>query len=237
MPKLEWIAFDADDTLWHNERLFSDAQDRFTALLSEYRDEAWIRERLYATETKNLAHFGYGIKAFALSMIETAVELTEGKLKGKCVAELIEMAKEMLAAEVELLPGVKATVEALSKGHRLAVITKGDLLDQQTKMERSGLGPLFEHVEVVSDKTAEAYGKIFARLGAPGERVLMVGNALRSDVLPALEAGAWSAYVPYPSTWLHEMAEPPVGNPRYFEIPSIVEVPALVGRIERMERA
>jgi len=232
MPTLEWIAFDADDTLWHNERLFDYAQDRFAALLGEYREAAWIRERLFETETRNLAHFGYGIKAFALSMLETATELTEGRITGAHVTALLDLTKEMLAAKVELLPGVAETVKALAKGRRLLVITKGDLLDQQSKMERSGLAPFFEHVEVVSDKTAEAYGKIFARHGMDPGRLLMVGNSLRSDVIPALDVGAWAVHVPYETTWLHEVADAPSGHPRFREAASIDSVPEIVAEID-----
>lgn len=228
----DWIGFDADDTLWHNEPLFERAQDRFVELLSPYLEADWVRSRLYETETRNLAHFGYGIKAFALSMIESAAELTEGRITGREILELITLTKDMLASEVELLPGVEATLKALAQGRRLLVITKGDLLDQNSKMERSALSRYFETLEVVSDKTPETYRRILQDRGIRADRFLMVGNSIRSDVLPALEAGAWALHVPYETTWLHEAAEPPVGHERYLEASSITEIPGILARME-----
>jgi putative hydrolase of the HAD superfamily len=140
MSKPGIIAFDADDTLWHNERFYVEAQNRFAGLLSQYHNPEWVNERLYQTETRNIGHFGYGIKAFALSMIETAVELTEGRITGADIQTLIDLAREMLNAEVQLLDHVATTLPLLARDHRLMVITKGDLLDQETKIERSGLG-------------------------------------------------------------------------------------------------
>ena len=158
MSAFDIIAFDADDTLWHTERLYVDAQARFVQLLAHYRDPEWVRERLFQTEMRNMQHFGYGVKAFALSMIETAVELTDGQVSGQDIGTLIVLAKEMLAAEVELLPHVAEAIPALAARYPLMVITKGDLLDQETKIARSGLGGYFRHVEIVSEKTTESYG-------------------------------------------------------------------------------
>ena len=157
MTTFDIIAFDADDTLWHTERLYVDAQARFVQLLAHYRDAEWVRERLFQTEMRNMQHFGYGVKAFALSMIETAVELTDGQVSGQDIGTLIVLAKEMLAAEVELLPHVAEAIPALAARYPLMVITKGDLLDQETKIARSGLGGYFRHVEIVSEKTTESY--------------------------------------------------------------------------------
>ena len=157
MTTFDIIAFDADDTLWHTERLYVDAQARFVQLLAHYRDPEWVRERLFQTEMRNMQHFGYGVKAFALSMIETAVELTDGQVSGQDIGTLIVLAKEMLAAEVELLPHVAEAIPALAARYPLMVITKGDLLDQETKIARSGLGGYFRHVEIVSEKTTESY--------------------------------------------------------------------------------
>lgn len=201
------IAFDADDTLWHNEPLFSDTQDRFRELLRRYHDDAWIEQRLLETETRNLQHYGYGVKAFTLSMIETAIELTEGRVGGAEVEAILGMGREMLLAPVQLLDGVAETVEALAARWDLMVITKGDLLDQETKVARSGLGDLFSHVEVVSRKDRTTYERILRGHAVEPREFVMVGNSLRSDVLPVLETGAHAVHVPYPVTWAHEEVE------------------------------
>ncbi len=193
MTTFDMIAFDADDTLWHTERLYVDAQARFVQLLAHYRDAEWVRERLFQTEMRNMQHFGYGVKAFALSMIETAVELTEGQaprragraISGQDIHALIGLAKEMLGAEVELLPHVAEAIPVLAARYPLMVITKGDLLDQETKIARSGLGGYFRHVEIVSEKTTESYARLFRQHGIAPERCLMVGNSLRSDTRSA----------------------------------------------------
>jgi len=155
MSRFEIIAFDADDTLWHNERLYLNAQARFKELLAQYHSPEWIDERLYKAEMRNLPHFGYGIKAFALSMIETAVELTEGRISGRDIQTIIDAAKEMLAAEVELLEHVAETIARLASAYSLMVITKGDLRDQEAKIARSGLATYFRYIEIVSDKNSE----------------------------------------------------------------------------------
>jgi putative hydrolase of the HAD superfamily len=196
MPLFDRIAFDADDTLWHNERLYTEAQAKFTQLLSQYHKPEWIHERLYQTEIRNLQHFGYGIKAFALSMIETAVELTEGRISGHDIQTLINVAREMLSANVQLLDHVEETIQELAKTYPLMVITKGDLLDQETKIIRSGLMKYFQNIEVVSHKTVESYERILKRYSLTPKRFLMIGNSLRSDILPILELDAhWS--------WMH----------------------------------
>ena len=184
MSRFDIIAFDADDTLWHNERLYVEAQAKFIELLSQYHKPEWVNERLYQTETQNIQHFGYGIKAFALSMIETAVELTEGRISAKDIQTLIKIAKEMLSAEVELLAHVRETLPQLAKQYPLMVITKGDLLDQETKIMRSDLGEYFQYVEVVSHKTRESYERVLKRYSLAPERFMMIGNSLKSDILP-----------------------------------------------------
>lgn len=199
------IAFDADDTLWHNETIFQATETRFAELVSQHHPEAWIRERLFATEMRNLKHFGYGIKGFTLSMIETAIELTGGRVTGSEIQQVIEWAHQMIAAPVELLEGVRESVEALAPAYHLMLLTKGDLFDQESKLARSGLGDLFRSVEIVSDKNAGTYARIIARHGVEPQRFLMVGNSLKSDVLPALEAGACAVHVPYVTTWAHEV--------------------------------
>ena len=232
MSKFDLIAFDADDTLWHNERLYVAAQERFTQLLAQYHDPEWICERLYQTETRNLQHFGYGIKAFALSMLESAVELTEGRLSGPDVKTLIDIAKEMLSAPVELLPYVAETIPALAARYPLMLITKGDLLDQETKIGKSGLGSHFQYIEVVSQKTDETYARLLKKHAITPERFLMVGNSLRSYILPVLELGGSAVHIPYETTWLHEMADSPNGQLGFYALETMEPLPALIQQIE-----
>jgi putative hydrolase of the HAD superfamily len=198
------IALDADDTLWHNEPLFQATKERFQALLAPYHGGEWVDQRLYATESRNLRRFGYGIKGFVLSMVETAIDLTEGRITGGEIQQILGWGHEMLAAPVELLEGVRETVEALAARHRLVLLTKGDLFDQEGKLARSGLGDRFAAVEIVSEKDARTYAAVMVRHRVPPARFLMVGNSLRSDVLPVLEAGGAAVHVPYAITWTHE---------------------------------
>jgi len=227
------IGFDADDTLWHNEAIFSMTQEKFRELLAPYHDRAWIDAQLYATEMRNVAHFGYGIKGFTLSMIETAVELTEGRISGHEIARILAFAKEMLAAPVELLPGAAAVVSELARDYRLLLITKGDLFDQETKLARSGLGDRFHQVEIVREKDAAVYAAILDRHGVAPHDFLMVGNSLRSDILPVLAVGGQAAHVPYAITWQHEAAAQPASEtPGFYALTSITEVPALVAWLQ-----
>lgn len=224
----EWtIGFDADDTLWHNERFFQLTQERFAGLLAGYTEADHLMERLLAAERRNLGHYGYGIKGFVLSMIETAIEVTEARVPAPVIAELIAAGQEMLRHPIELLPGVEETIGALRGRAHLVMITKGDLLDQERKLAQSGLGEAFDGVEIVSEKTAGIYRGIFTRQGP----AMMVGNSLRSDVIPALEAGAYGVHVPHELTWAMEAAEPPTEHPRFHEIERIDALPDLIGRL------
>ena len=233
MAPFTTIVFDADDTLWHNEHLYTNIQARFGQLLSQYHSLEWIHERLYATEMGNLERFGYGIKAFTLSMIETAIELTEGRISGKDIQSVVEMAKEMLAAKVEPLPHVEATLTALTPRFPLMVITKGDLLDQETKVARSGLGHFFSQVEVVSHKTPVYYARVFGKFKLDPAEILMIGNSMKSDILPILELGGRAVYIPYETTWAHENAAPPSADqPGFYQIENLGELPALIELIE-----
>ena len=200
----EVIAFDADDTLWHNETVFQATEKQFAAMLASHHTPEWVGERLLATETKNLRHFGYGVKGFILSMIETAIELTEARITGAEVQKIIERGHEMLRHPVELLDGVRETIESLNGRYRLMLLTKGDLFDQESKLARSGLGEFFDAIEIVSTKNADTYRAIMKRHGVAPESFVMVGNSLRSDVLPALDAGARAVHIPYALTWAHE---------------------------------
>jgi putative hydrolase of the HAD superfamily len=234
MSRFDVIAFDADDTLWHNERLYIAAQATLKALLAHYHRPEWIEERLYQTEMRNLQHFGYGIKGFALSMIETAVELTEGRIAGSDIQTLIDAAKGMLAADVELLAHVPETLAGLMDTYPLMLITKGDLRDQEQKIARSGLARYFRHIEIVSDKRPENYAVLLQRHSIAPARFLMVGNSLRSDILPVLELGARAVYVPYELTWVHESATLPLTeHPGYYEIAHLGLLPGLLAALER----
>lgn len=198
------IAFDADDTLWHTERIFISTKEKFANLLAEYHDFKYIERHLDQTETKNIQHFGYGIKGFTLSMIETACELTEGRITGDKIKEIIGFAKEMIASPIDVLDGVKETIETLSKEYNIILITKGDLLDQETKLARSGLGAYFKAFEIVPNKNAKTYKYVLKRHGISADEFVMVGNSLRSDILPVLEIGARAVFVPYETEWFHE---------------------------------
>ena len=223
MPRFDLVAFDADDTLWHNETHFHSTQQRFRELLSAYHPPDWIDARLYAAEVRNLTHFGYGVKGFVLSMIETAVELSEGRVTGTQIQQVIDWGREMLTTPIELLPGVREAVATVAETHRIAVITKGDLLDQEAKLARSGLGELFTAFEVVSEKDAKTYAAVMRRLGVEPSRFVMVGNSVKSDVLPVLEVGGAAVHVPYPLTWAHEQV--PVGSAEFASLGSLAELP------------
>ncbi|MBV8898157.1 MAG: HAD family hydrolase [Acidobacteriaceae bacterium] len=201
---LEIVAFDADDTLWHHDPLFAAAQDRFKRLLASYHDEAEIERRLYETEARNLEQFGYGVKGFTLSMIETAIELTEGRITGREVQEIIRSAREMLNAPIHLLDGVRETIASLSNVYRLMLITKGDLLEQEAKLTRSGLSDYFSVIEIVSHKEQKTYEAITQRHAIAPARFLMVGNSIKYDVLPVLAMGGRAVHIPYHTNWPHE---------------------------------
>lgn len=201
------IAFDADDTLWHNETVFQATEKQFAELLAMHHAPESVRQRLFATEMRNLRHFGYGVKGFILSMIETSIELTEGKITGDEIHHIIRWGHDMLGAPVQLLDGVRNTVEVLSRQHRLILLTKGDLFDQESKLARSGLGEYFSDVQIVSEKNRSTYERVIARSGVEPPRFLMVGNSLKSDILPALDAGAMAVHIPYETTWAHERVD------------------------------
>ena len=223
------IAFDADDTLWHNENIYLNTHEKFKQLLRSYHNEEWIQQRLNETEIRNLQHFGYGIKGFTLSMIETAIELSEGRVTGNEIQAIIEFGKEMLRAPVELLDGVAVTIAQLAVSHQLMLITKGDLLDQESKIARSGLGDYFSHIEVVSEKSVETYQRLAAKHGIAPERFLMVGNSLKSDILPVLAMGGQAVYIPYQTTWVHErVADEDLATKQYTTIQHISQLPALL---------
>ncbi len=226
------IAFDADDTLWHNERFFKISQDRFAQLLRPYTDPDHLSERLIAAERRNLGRYGYGIKGFTLSMIETAIEVTEERIPASVISELLAVGQDMLAHPIDLFTGVVDVITQVSQNHRVLMITKGDLLDQERKLAQSGLGDHFDGVEIVSEKQPETYAKIFAGYGVAPERAMMIGNSMKSDVLSALAIGAWGIHVPFDLTWALENAEKPSNQSRFRELSELTELPALLGEIE-----
>ena len=225
---LTTIGFDADDTLWQNETFFRLTQDRFTNLLADYADADALHDQLIAAERRNLGHYGFGVKGFTLSMIETAIQVTDGRVPSLVIAEIMAAGREMLEHPIELLPHAHAAVKALAGSHRVVLITKGDLLDQERKLAQSGLGDLFHAVEIVSDKTAKAYSAIFARHGTGADQALMVGNSLKSDVIPALAAGAHGVHIPHGLTWALEYADAPEGQDRFHLLNHLGELPDLV---------
>ena len=232
---IEVIALDGDDTLWHSEHLFVDTQDRFRDLVHPYvdLDDTALDARLLEVERRNLPVFGYGVKAFTLSLVETAIEVTEGRIPGADLQAVLDLGKVLIDHPVELLDGVLAAVDALTDTYRVMVITKGDLLHQETKVARSGLAELLWRVEIVSEKDEATYGRILDRHGIDPSTFVMVGNSVRSDVLPVLALGGRAVHVPYSVTWALEHAEP---DPELHDFPvlgSLAELPACIDTMAR----
>ncbi|WP_099824451.1 HAD family hydrolase [Oceaniglobus indicus] len=230
---LTTVAFDADDTLWHNERFFRLTQQRFAELLADYAEADHLHERLLAAERRNLGRYGFGVKAFVLSMIETALEVTDRAVPGSVIGELIAAGQEMLEHPIDLLPDVQDTIAALSGDFRLLVITKGDLLDQERKLAQSGLGDLFDGIEIVSDKTPAVYASIFARHGGCAATGLMVGDSMRSDVVPMIQAGGWGVHVPHGAPWALEHAPAPRESTRFVELDRLGRIVAVCRSISQ----
>ena len=197
------VAFDADDTLWHNEDLFQDLHREFEELLAPWADAATVDDRLHEVQMANLPRFGYGVKSFTLSLIEAAIRISGGEVDAARISAILDFTKRLLDRPVELIDGVEEVLDALGH-HRLMVITKGDVHDQMAKVAASGLAERFWRVEVVAAKDADVYGELLERHGIDPARFVMVGNSLRSDVLPVLELGGSAVHVPYPVTWRHE---------------------------------
>ncbi|QJD96238.1 HAD family hydrolase [Mucilaginibacter robiniae] len=218
------IAFDADDTLWQNEIHFQDTERKFCALLEDYLPQHTITQELFQTEMQNLSSYGYGVKGFMLSMIETALRITSHNLPAGLINRIITLGKELLAKPVELLPGVKETLESLYPTHRLVIATKGDLLDQERKLEKSGLQQYFHHISIMSDKQPKDYHKLLQSLDCSPENFLMVGNSIKSDIIPVLKAGAFAAHIPFHPTWVHEQVESPLKHPRFIPLTHINEI-------------
>ncbi|WP_420012646.1 HAD family hydrolase [Tateyamaria sp.] len=218
------IGFDADDTLWHNERFFKLTQERFAELLAPHTDHPDLDDRLMQAERRNLGHYGFGIKGFVLSMIETALEVTDRKVPGAVIADLIAAGQDMLQHPIDLLPHAAEAVEAARAHAPVLLITKGDLLHQERKLAQSGLGDLFDGVEIVSDKQPGVYTRIFDAFGGVG-RGMMIGNSMKSDVRPMIDVGGFGVFVPHDLAWAFEAAEAPENHPRYAELPDLGALP------------
>jgi putative hydrolase of the HAD superfamily len=232
MSSLSTIGFDADDTLWQNETFYRLTEERFTSLLAEHGDADTISSRLLEAERRNLQFYGFGIKGFTLSMIETAIDVTEGRVSAAVIHEILAAGREMLAHPIETLPHARETLEQLAGSYRMILITKGDLFDQERKLAQSGLGELFDAVEIVSDKNAATYERIFNRYGDGPNRSMMVGNSLKSDVVPAIQAGSWGVYVPHALTWALEHCDEPADEPRFKRLAHLGELVDLVTQIQ-----
>jgi len=222
------IGFDADDTLWHNENIFEAAHARYRQLLARHHPAAEVDRVLYATEMRNLPLYGYGVKGFMLSTVETAIELTQGTISAAEIRAILALGREMLAHPVELLPGVAEVVPVLARDYRLLLITKGDLHHQERKIAASGLAAHFSAIEILSEKDGTAYDRILRRHGVALEEFVMVGNSLKSDILPVLELGGAGVHIPYHLTWQHEHAEPPHAHPRFRRVERLADLPPLV---------
>lgn len=230
---IETIAFDADDTLWENEGLYLNAQAQLQGILSPWSSGNQIHRVLTETEFRNLPIYGYGIKAFTLSMIETALQVSQGNFDADTIQQILVLGRSMLQAEVALLPNVAETLQSLSRTHQLMIITKGDLLDQTSKVSRSGLADCFSLIEVLNEKTTTEYQEILQKYRLDARTFLMVGNSLRSDIAPVLELGGRAVLIPTGTTWEHELLDSfDNTHDGFFEIKDMADLPALIKALE-----
>ncbi len=218
------IGFDADDTLWHNENLFRTTEDRLAEMLSRYESAEPVPDVIYRKQMNNLPLYGYGIKAFTFALLETAIEVSGGRIPAGTLQEIMNMGKAMLREPVVLFDHVEEVLSKLSARYKLIVITKGDLVDQERKLAVSGLSPFFHHLEVISRKDEAAYSRLLARLDISPASFVMVGNSLKSDVLPILNLGGRAIHIPYETTWEHERIEGPIRQEGFHEISAISEL-------------
>ena len=230
MNNIKVIAFDADDTLWVNEPYFREAEDKCCALLEDYLPMHSIANELFKVEVRNLPLYGYGVKGFILSMIETILEVTEGTASLQTVEKAIQYGKELLDKPIELLEGVEDVLISLKGEYRLVVATKGDLLDQERKLRKSGLSDYFHHIEIMSDKQEKDYLKLLKHLDCKPEHFLMIGNSLKSDVLPVLQIGGHAVHIPYHTTWAHEVIEHNVEHDNFRAVSTVSEVLSLFNK-------
>lgn len=221
------IAFDADDTLWVNEPYFQETERHFCQILENWLPAHEIESELLKTEIANLPLYGFGVKGFVLSMLETALRLTDGHISSEAIRRILDLGKEMLEKPVELLDGVREVLETFAaRGeHRLVVATKGDLLDQERKLKKSGIESFFHHIEIMSDKRVADYAKLLRHLDCPPGQFLMVGNSLKSDILPVLELGGWAVHVPFHTTWAMEKVDDvPLHDPRFRHLENLIDL-------------
>ncbi len=218
------IGFDADDTLWVNETYFRETEERFADLLEGYETKNKVDQELFKKEMDNLEIYGYGIKGFMLSMIESALELSNNRIPQETIFEILKLGKDMISHPVELLDGVEEVLSKLVDKYRLIVLTKGDLLDQERKLEKSGLSKYFHHVEVLSDKKEINYSNLLEHLNINVEEFLMIGNSLKSDVLPILKIGAKAVHVPFHTTWVHEMVSETEQTNNHLKLNSLKDI-------------
>jgi putative hydrolase of the HAD superfamily len=232
---IRMVAFDGDDTLWRSQDFFDEAQATFETLLAPYVDlaDARLHERLYEVEKRNIAIFGYGVKGMALSMIEAAIEITDGRIVAADVQRIVRLAHDMLRHPVELLPGIREAVEAIAATHPVVLITKGDLFHQEAKVRESGMSHLFRRIEIVSEKDVPTYARLLQEFDVEPGRFAMVGNSLRSDIAPVLELGGWGIHVPYHTTWLHEREADVPDRTRLRDVRDAAGLPAALADIER----
>lgn len=224
LSSIKVIGFDADDTLWVNEPFFRDSEEKFCDMLEPYCPRHDIMKHLLTVEIRNLNLYGYGVKAFVLSMIETAIDLSGGTIPNKMIKRIMEMGKEQLEMPVELLEDVRLTLSILKNDYRLVMVTKGDLLDQERKLKKSSLSSYFHHIEIVSEKREEEYLKIVKHLDIQPHEFMMVGNSLKSDVIPALEIGAFAVHVPFHTTWIHEQVDVTLMHEKFYEMDKLSEL-------------
>ena len=228
---IEVIGFDADDTLWHNEVLYHQAKEELGQILAGYRHPKEVKDRLDQTEVTNIKYYGYGIKSFTLSMIETATQVSEGRVTAKEIDAIIIIAKRMLTAPVDLVDGVETTLGSLSGSYKLMLITKGDQFEQERKISTSGISHYFDYLEVVGEKSEASYRKILGQYNLDPARFLMVGNSLRSDVLPVLKIGGQAVYIPNEQTWFHENAsQDEIREVEYAELERLSQLPEYLER-------
>ncbi len=230
MP-IKVIAFDADDTLWVNEPFFREAEEKFASLLEDFMPQHAIMKELYRTEIDNLKLYGYGIKGFMLSMIETALRISDHKVSITLIDKVIRIGQEMLEKPVELLPGVEDVLKALNGDYRMVLATKGDLVDQERKLRKSGLEKHFHHIEIMSEKRVEDYEKLVKHLDVHPSEFLMLGNSLKSDILPVLELGGHGIHIPFHTTWIHEQVDHVVEHERFFEVGNIAQAADLIRKL------
>jgi putative hydrolase of the HAD superfamily len=229
LKKIKVIAFDADDTLWENETYFREAEDQFFDLMQSFDSRDNLAKELFSVEIANLELYGYGIKAFVLSMVETALKIGGPTLPTDIIAKIMDIGRWQLERPVILLDGVEDVLSNLHKSYRLVVVTKGDLLDQERKLDKSGLTKYFHHIEIVSEKKASDYTKLLKHLDIKAEKFVMIGNSLKSDVLPVLELGAYGIHVPFHTTWAHEQVDIIITDPKFYHAEKLKDILPLFG--------